>query len=104
MQGVAAVAAADEQSFLRYVQSVTEYAGILGQEVEKRRGAIQYVFHDREDPYAHSRPKLEEIPAFNFSLPPASWPAALPRLFGLILWTVVLYFLALVALHRLDPR
>lgn len=104
MQGVAAVAAADEQSFLRYVHSVTEYAGILGQEVEKREGFIRYVFHEQEDPYAHSRPKLAEIPAFNFSLPKASWPAALPRLFGLILWSGVMYFLALVALARLDPR
>ena len=104
MQGVTVVAAADEQSFLRYVHSVTEYAGILGQEVEKRMGAIRYVFHEAEDPYAHNRPKLEEIPAFTFSLPKASWPAALPRLFGVILWTLVMYFLALVALHRLDPR
>ncbi|MGQ9495311.1 MAG: ABC transporter permease [Thermoanaerobaculaceae bacterium] len=103
-EGVTGVAAANDESFLRYVRSVTEYAGILAQEVEKRRGAIRYVMAFEEDPYAHSRPKLEEIPSFKFSLPEASWAAALPRLLGLLLWTGTFYFLALVALRRLDPR
>jgi len=102
--GLAALASADGTSWRSYLRAVTEYAQGLAETVEKRRGAVRFVMVGQPDPYAHSRPRLEDIPAFVFTPPLATLVGQLPRCLGLVVWAVTFFALAVVSFRRMDPR
>ncbi len=95
---------ADQESFLRYIQEVADYGQVLTQTVEQRRAEIQTVMPLDEDPYAHSRPKVEEIPKVRYEPATATWASQLPRLLGLLMWTGLGYVVAILCFQRVDPR
>lgn len=98
------MAGADRGSVCGYLQGVTHYAHAVAQAVERKVGSVRFIMASDKDPYAHSRPQLEELPRFSFAAPHAPWGSQVPRLFALLFWTALLYASALALFKRLDPR
>jgi len=103
-QAMLRLGGADAASWRSYLQAVVDYGQVLAKTVEKKAGSVQYVAVQEEDPYSHSRPRLEEIPSF--SAPPLFQDLAsqLPRLVAICLWGCFFSVVAVMAFKRVDPR
>jgi ABC-type transport system involved in multi-copper enzyme maturation permease subunit len=103
-EALAALGGADTESFLRYLQEVTDYGQRFGELVARKQTFVQSVLPFDDDPFALSRPNIEEVPKFRHEPAPATWSSQLPRLMGLLVWTGVGYVVATLSFRRVDPR